>query len=306
MSRLSALKLPNLQQNQPIAKYTAARLGGSADWLYVTQPDEPLERLITVAQAAWDDGIAVRIIGGGANVLVSDRGVRGLVIVNRISSITFGEWHEGRNVSTASGTGLLRFARACASQGLSGMEWAVGVPGTVGGAIVNNAGAHGGDMSDCIQDVVVFEAARGPQLYTLEDLRYGYRSSSLKTRQDKRYVVLLATFSFAPDAPEAIQARMAEYNAYRKRTQPPGASLGSIFKNPPGDYAGRLIEASGLKGTRVGGLEVSHKHANFIVNTGRESTASDYYALIRQVQETVYQLQGVSLELEIELVGEWG
>jgi UDP-N-acetylmuramate dehydrogenase len=186
------------------------------------------------------------------------------------------------------------------------MEWAVGVPGTLGGAIVNNAGAHGGDMSDCIQDVVVYEAVHGPQLYSCTDLQYGYRSSSLKTRQDKRYIVLLATFSLTPDDPAAIHARMKEFNEYRKRTQPPGASLGSIFKNPPGDYAGRLIEASGLKGTRVGGLEVSKKHANFIVNTGQESTASDYYALIRQVQETVYQLQGVSLELEIELVGEWG
>lgn len=306
MSRLEALQLPNLQQHQPLAKYTAARLGGLADWLYVTLPDEPIERLAEIAQAAWDDGIPVRMIGSGANVLVADRGVRGLVIVNRISNIDFSDWHEGRNVAVTSGTGLLRFARACAAKGLSGMEWAVGVPGTLGGAIVNNAGAHGGDMAECIQDVVVYEAARGPQLYTHEDLRYGYRSSALKTRQDKRYVVLLATFAFSRDDPAAIRARMAEYNEYRKRTQPPGASLGSIFKNPPGDYAGRLIEEAGLKGLRVGGLEVSRKHANFIVNSGQDSTASDYYALIRQVQETVYQLQGVSLELEIELVGEWG
>lgn len=306
MSQLATLSFPNLKQDQPLAKYTAARLGGNADWLYVARSDEPVENLVDVAQAAWDDGIPVRFIGGGANVLIADRGVRGLVIVNHISQIEFGKWHDLRNVSATSGTGLLRFARACAAQGLSGMEWAVGVPGTVGGAIVNNAGAHGGDMSDCVQDVVVYEAARGAQLYTRDELRYGYRSSALKTRQDKRYVVLLATFSLKPDDPEIIQSRMAEFNEYRKRTQPPGASLGSIFKNPPGDYAGRLIEASGLKGTRVGGLEVSKKHANFIVNTGQESTASDYYALIRQVQETVYQLQGVSLELEIELVGDWG
>jgi len=306
MSSLGTLHIPNLQQDQPLAKYTAARLGGNADWLYVTQTDEPVERLAAVAQAAWDDGIPVRFIGSGANILVADRGVRGLVIVNRISQIEFGVWHDERNISATSGTGLLRFARACAAKGLSGMEWAVGVPGTLGGAIVNNAGAHGGDMSDIVQDVVVYEAARGPQLYTCEEMRYDYRNSALKTRQDKRYVVLLATFSLKPDDPDVIKERMAEFNDYRKRTQPPGASLGSIFKNPPGDYAGRLIEACGLKGTRVGGLEVSKKHANFIVNTGQESTANDYYALIRQVQETVYQLQGVSLELEIELVGDWG
>ncbi|MCA9915742.1 MAG: UDP-N-acetylmuramate dehydrogenase [Anaerolineae bacterium] len=306
MSHLAALNLPNLQQDQLLAKYTAARLGGKADWLYVTRPDEPIEHLAMVAQAAWDDGIPLRLLGSGANVLVSDRGVRGLVIVNRIARIEFDNWHEGRNVSATSGTGLLRFARECAAHGFTGMEWAVGVPGTLGGAIVNNAGAHGGDMSDCVQDVVVLEAERGPQLYSREALRYGYRSSILKSRVDKRYIVLLATFSLGPGNPEEIQQRMAEFNEYRKRTQPPGASLGSIFKNPPGDYAGRLIEASGLKGLRMGGLEVSQKHANFIVNISEEATASNYYALIRHVQETVYQLQGVSLELEIELVGEWG
>lgn len=306
MSQLATLKLPNLQQDQSLAKYTAARLGGSADWLYVAQPDEPIEHLAMVAQAAWEDGIPLRLLGSGANVLVSDRGVRGLVIINRIAQMKFDQWHDGRNVSATSGTGLQRFARECAAHGLTGIEWAVGVPGTLGGAIVNNAGAHGGDMSNSIQDVVVLEAERGPQLYTLEDMRFGYRSSVLKSRMDKRYLVLLATFSLTPGDPDEIQQRMAEYNEYRKRTQPPGASLGSIFKNPPGDYAGRLIEASGLKGSRIGGLEVSQKHANFIVNLGEEATANDYYALIRHVQETVYQLQGVSLELEIELVGEWG
>lgn len=301
--RLATLDLPNLKRSAPLAKYTAARLGGSADWLYVTGRDEPIEQLVEVVQAAWDAGLPVRVIGGGANILVSDRGVRGLVVVNRITQIQYGAWHDGRTVSATAGTSLLRLARACATHGIAGMEWAIGVPGTVGGAIVNNAGAHGADMADSVADVVVYTATGGAQLYTAADLDYDYRYSALKARSDRRFVVLLATFVLPHDDRHAIQARMADYNAYRKRTQPPGASLGSIFKNPPDDYAGRLIQVSGLKGYQQGGVQVSDVHANFIVN--HTATASAYYALIEHVRETVYRQQGVELELEIELVGDW-
>ncbi|MFW5708716.1 MAG: UDP-N-acetylmuramate dehydrogenase [Chloroflexota bacterium] len=185
------------------------------------------------------------------------------------------------------------------------MEWAVSVPGTVGGAIVNNAGAHGSNMAASVADVVVLERS-GPNLYTLEDLRYDYRYSSLKARQDRDFLVMLATFKLSYDEPASIKARMESFVAYRKKTQPPGASLGSIFKNPPGDYAGRLIEAAGLKGAKMGGVMVSPVHANFIVNLeGVNAKADDYYALIRKVQDTVLTHSGVELELEIELVGEW-
>ena len=302
MSQLASLRNIDIQRNVPLAKYTAARLGGNADWFYIAR--DSTEQVVQVVQAAWADGIPVRILGSGANVLISDTGFRGLIIVNHVADVQFGDWHDGRNVAAMGGTGLLRLARECATEGLAGMEWAVGVPGTVGGAIVNNAGAHGGAMADSVADVVVLEYGKNVQLYTNADLQYDYRHSILKARIDKRFVVLLATFTLHPDEPEAIQQRMEEFNAYRKRTQPPGASLGSIFKNPPGDYAGRLIEVSGLKGYSIGGVEVSQKHANFFVNRG-ESTASEYYALIRHVQQTVLQMQGVELELEIELLGEF-
>ena len=123
--RLATLDLPNLKRSAPLAKYTAARLGGSADWLYVTGRDEPIEQLVEVVQAAWDAGLPVRVIGGGANILVSDRGVRGLVVVNRITQIQYGAWHDGRTVSATAGTSLLRLARACATHGIAGMEWAI-------------------------------------------------------------------------------------------------------------------------------------------------------------------------------------
>jgi UDP-N-acetylmuramate dehydrogenase len=304
MSRLAALQLAELQENAPLAKYTAARLGGSADWLYIAK--ESVIELANVVKAAWADNLPVRILGGGANILVSDKGVHGLVVINRVSQIDFGEWHEGRNVSTSSGTGLLRLARECTNRGISGMEWAVGVPGTVGGAVVNNAGAHHSDMAASVADIVVLEANNFPKIYTNAAMQYDYRHSMLKARLDRQFVILQVNFVLPYDEPEAIQQRMEEFNAYRKQTQPHGASLGSIFKNPEGDYAGRLIEVSGLKGYRIGGVEVSQKHANFfVVKDNNEATASDYYRLICHVQESVLTKQGVELELEIELVGEW-
>ncbi len=287
--------------NEPLARYTAARLGGPADRLYVAR--ESLDELIEVVTTAWNQGMPACVLGGGANVLVSDKGVRGLVVINDVSEVTFGDWHGGSNVAATSGTGLAVLARKCQSHGLTGLEWAVSVPGTVGGAVVNNAGAHGSDMAASLRDAVVLDAERGPQLMGLADLDYGYRYSSLKARADRRFLVLMATFALKRDDPAQIQARMDECIAYRKQTQPPGASLGSIFKNPPGDYAGRLIEAAGLKGYAIGGAQVSPIHANFFINTGG-ATACDYYALIQHVREVVAEKMGITLELEIELIGE--
>jgi UDP-N-acetylmuramate dehydrogenase len=303
IERLQAKLKHPLLSNESLSRHTAARLGGPADWLFVAKGS--LDELVEVVTTAWEAAIPVRVLGGGANVLVSDKGVRGLVVINDVSEITFGEWHEGRNVSAASGTGLTVLAHKCHSRGLSGMEWAVSVPGTVGGGVVNNAGAHGGDMATIVRDVVVLEPS-GPKLYSRDDMAYKYRSSSLKSRLDKRFLVLLATLALQPDDPTAIQQRMQEFIAYRKQTQPSGASLGSIFKNPPGDYAGRLIESAGLKGFQIGSVQVSPVHANFFINVaGREGSARDYYALIQHVRDIVYQKTGIALELEIELIGEW-
>jgi UDP-N-acetylmuramate dehydrogenase len=300
MSRLEQFE--GMQRDVPLSKYTAARLGGKADWLYIAK--DSVESLAQVVRAAWDEGMPMRVLGGGANVLVSDKGFRGLIVLNHVAKVDFGDWHDGRNVSAASGTGLLRFAQTLANRGIAGMEWAIGVPGTVGGAVVNNAGAHGSDMAATVAEVVVLDYKKGPQLYSNSDMSYAYRYSSLKAREDRRFVVLQVNFILPYDDSEAIKARMEEFNAYRKRTQPAGASLGSIFKNPENDFAGRLVEACGLKGYKIGGVEVSQKHGNFIVNHG-DATASDYYALIQHVQATVQKQQNVDLELEIELVGEW-
>lgn len=293
-----------IQRQHPLAKYTAARLGGCADYFYFAPPDGDIYEMANIVQAAWRADIPVRVLGGGANVLISDAGVRGLVVINRIAQIEWGDWHGGINLSATSGTGLLKLARACQKAGRAGMAWAIGVPGTVGGAVVNNAGAHGTDTAQYLKSVALVTAERGAQLYTRETMDFDYRHSILKARADKRFLVLMATFGLPSDEPEAIQQRMDDYTTHRKRTQPSGASLGSIFKNPPGDYAGRLIESCGLKGHRVGGAMVSPVHANFMMNTG-DATASDYYALIHAVQVAVYERHGILLEMEIETIGDW-
>lgn len=286
-----------LTRDTPLARFTAARLGGPADWLYIARSDP--DELVDVVRAAWADGLPVRVIGGGANVLVSDSGFRGLIVVNRIARIE----PAGENLLRVSaGTPLTHLARECATRGLRGFEWAVAVPGTVGGAVINNAGAHGGAMTDTVVEAVVAEP-EGERVWSHADLDYDYRHSALKARGDRRYLVTGALLRFTSDDPDAIGARMDEYNAYRKRTQPPGASLGSVFKNPAGDHAGRLIEAAGLKGHRIGSAQVSPVHANFFLNEGGAANASDYYALVRHVQQTVAAQSGVLLEPEIEFIG---
>jgi UDP-N-acetylmuramate dehydrogenase len=188
---------------------------------------------------------------------------------------------------------------------VGGLEWSVSVPGTVGGAVVNNAGAHGGDMAQLLLDCQLYDALEDAfPVWSKAELHYAYRHSSLKG-QHGRYVVLSARLQLeAGHDPGELQALAETFIQHRKRTQPPGASLGSMFKNPPGDYAGRLIEAAGLKGKQIGGVQISPIHANFFINLGN-GTAADYAALIDLAQQIVLEKFGVHLELEIERVGDW-
>lgn len=282
-----------LRHDEPLARHTAARLGGPADVLLVADMAE----LVSAVQIVWEYGLPYRILGGGTNVLAADEGFRGVVIVNRANEIEIGS---NGVVGAQSGANLSGLARICMSSGLAGLQWAVSVPGTLGGAVINNAGAFGGDMAASVISVAVLRPTGGA-LLTPADLAYGYRSSSLKHSHDP-YLVTGVTLQLQPGAdPDALRAEADGYAARRKQTQPPGASLGSIFKNPPGDYAGRLIEAAGLKGTRIGGVQISPVHANFFVHVG-QGTAADYLALIRLAQETVAARFGVQLELEIQVI----
>ncbi|MCB9437172.1 MAG: UDP-N-acetylmuramate dehydrogenase [Anaerolineales bacterium] len=285
--------------NEPLAKYTAARLGGPADTVAIARTRQALLEAVIYAH---QQHIPYWVLGGGANVLVADGGVRGLVIINHTKGVEI-DPATGR-VQAESGVSLITLARRCLVQGLKGLEWAVSIPGTLGGAVVNNAGAHGGDMAGNLVQAIIMdiEASYEPSVWPVERLAYAYRYSILKGQH--QYLVLDATLQLeAGHDPHELTVTADGFIAHRKRTQPPGASLGSMFKNPSGDYAGRLIEAAGLKGHQVGGVQISPIHANFFINLDA-GTATDYHALIELVQSQVLARFGVELELEIELLGD--
>lgn len=294
---LRALVGDQLRLDEPLARYTVARLGGPADALVTA---DSTAQLMAIAQLAWSEGWPTRILGAGANVLISDQGYRGLIVVNDAKAVTIGT--DGL-VTAESGAVLTQLARRTINHGLSGFEWAISVPGTLGGAVVNNAGAHGGDMAANLVSAEIAFADHSIEHWPLTRLEYRYRESALK-HNPLPFAVLSARLQLVPGHdPAQLQVQADEFIAHRKHTQPPGASLGSMFKNPPGDYAGRLIEACGLKGRQVGGVMISPIHANFFVNIG-SGTASDYLALIQLTQATVQERFGIELQLEIELIGE--
>jgi len=302
--RLSALFGKELKEREPLARYTSARLGGPADYLVIT---ENADELAHVVKSAWQADIKVFILGGGSNILISDAGVRGLVIVNRARAVNFREQDGIVIVRAESGANLGIVARQCCLRGLAGMEWAATVPGTVGGAVFGNAGAHGGEIAGSLRLAEILQPDGTVRSWSRDELGFSYRTSALKRQKasDREAIVLAAEFALTHGKPIELQAKVEAFTAHRKRTQPPGASLGSMFKNPPGDYAGRLIEAAGMKGKRIGNVEISNLHANFFVNLGK-ARASDVLALIHMAHETVKAKFGVDLELEVELVGEWG
>lgn len=283
-----------------LAPYTSARIGGAADVLIEVRSAVELAEAV---RGLWKRGLAFRMLGGGSNVLVADAGVREVVLLNRARSKRFEQADSGPLVWAESGASLGTIARQAAERGWSGMEWAAGVPGTLGGAIVGNAGAHGGDMAGSLIMAEILQQDGRQESWPVERLDYGYRSSVLKRNPGP--VVLAGTLSLAPSTQEACKARMREFSAQRERTQPPGASMGSMFKNPAGDYAGRLLDEAGLKGLRIGNASISSKHANFFMNEGSAS-AQDVLSLIEAARQRVKDEFGVTLELEIELVGDWG
>ncbi len=298
-----------LQVNISMRRYTAARIGGNADVMITVETSEELAH---VAQSLWESEIPFIVLGSGSNVLVSDAGVRQLVVLNHAKKVDFNQQSLHPNVWVESGVNFGALARQAAAHGLSGLEWAAGIPGTVGGAIYGNAGAHDSDMSNTLLMAKILhrKGSNGDlsheflqEDWTVERFEYGYRSSGLK-RQPGEVVILSAKLKLVQSTPEAVQAKMDEYNVQRRRSQPGGASLGSVFKNPAGDYAGRLIEAAGLKGKKIGKVEISQRHANFFISQDSAS-ASDYADLIRLVQKQVQKKFGMSLELEIELLGDW-
>jgi UDP-N-acetylmuramate dehydrogenase len=299
LDKLRAAFGKRMREQQPLARYTSARIGGAADVLLdVNTADEVAE----AAQTLWDLELPFVVLGGGSNMLVSDAGVREIVILNQASAVRF-EVGNKPTVWAESGSSLGAIARQAAAKSLGGLEWAAGIPGSIGGAVFGNAGAHGGDVSMVLEMATILHRTDGKKDWTAQDLAYEYRSSWLKHHPGDA-VVLSAKLALASKPEAEIRAQMDTFLAYRRLTQPPGASMGSMFKNPPGESAGRLIEAAGLKGKRIGNAQVSPMHANFFLNLG-DARAADVYALIQEVRAAVRDRSGIDLELEIQLVGEW-
>ena len=251
--------------NHPLAKYTSARVGGAAQMFLAVKSAEDLQKAVELAYML---DVPYFILGGGSNILVADGGIRGLTIHNRAKNVTFRNTGIGIRCRAESGANLSALSRNCIGQGFAGLEWAIGVPGTVGGAVVNNSGAHGADISSCLITATVWEPGVGARIYDLEELGYVYRNSVLKQEHQSGMamrVVLSADFDLNPEEVSILQARADAFQTHRRETQPSGATLGSIFKNPEHFYAGYLIESAGMKGYKIGGVTVSEKHANWFI-----------------------------------------
>ena len=287
-----------VQENVLLAPYTSARIGGPADMMLMVKT---ADELADAMQVIWKLELPYYILGGGSNVLVSDKGFRGVVVLDRAKEVRF-ELGDQPTVWCEAGVVIANLAKRCASKGLAGLEWSATVPGTIGGAVFGNAGAFGGDMNASLIWAELL-TSNGREKFTLDQMGYGYRTSVLK-RGEVNGIVLSALLKLKNSSKEEVSVKIDQFSERRKATQPPGASMGSMFKNPVGDHAGRLIEAAGLKGTRIGNAEISTVHGNFFINHG-ETKAEDIRALIVLVQKTVQEKFDVNLELEVELVGEW-
>jgi UDP-N-acetylmuramate dehydrogenase len=280
--------------NEPLRYHTSLRIGGPADVVIVPKDEEDLRKTILLSDKYKK---SFCVIGNGTKLLVLDRGIRGVVvkISNVLDAVQFSEDY----VLAGSGGSLSRLSMLAAEKGLSGLEFAIGIPGTVGGAIVMNAGAHGQSISDLVTDVTVADMKGETHVLTRENIAFGYRKSSL---QDSGEVVLNARFKLKKEECVKIRDKMEELVQWRRNTQPSLPNAGSIFKNPKDDFAARLIDAAGLKRARIGDAQVSDKHANFIVNL-REARAEDVLALMCVIQQEVFKKFNVCLMPEIKILG---
>lgn len=295
-AELEQADLGEVLYNEPLTNYTTWKIGGPADILILPRSKEDLVnavRLIHKHQVAWTN------LGRGSNMLVSDKGIRGVVIKPHkgLDYVRF----EGTQAIAGASYSFIKLSVMAGKEGLTGLEFAGGIPGTVGGAVYMNAGAHGSDVSRIFKFAdIVLETGELVRYYP-DDMRFSYRHSIL---HEQKGVVIEAAFELAEGDRKEITSLMASYKERRLRTQPLQLAVaGSVFRNPPNDFAARLIEEAGLKGVSIGGALVSEQHANFIVNTG-QSTAEDVLALMSHIQSTVQDRFGILLVPEVLVVGE--
>lgn len=283
--------------DEPLARFTTYRLGGPAA-LYVEPTDRDDLAMLGNALADSDDAPRVLVVGRGSNLVISDEGWPGIA-VRLASSFSFVEPANG-GLRAGGVTALPLLANWAARRGLAGLEFTIAIPGSVGGAVRMNAGAHGSEVGDRLRSTVIFDVAGGGLVERKgSDLDFSYRHSNLSDSD----IVIDATFELSQDDPDAVKDRMESYRKHRAETQPGAVqNAGSVFRNPPGDHAGRLVEAAGLKGFRIGRARVSELHANFFI-AGEGSTAQDVFDLVKEVRRRVAEGSGVDLIPEIRFVG---
>jgi UDP-N-acetylmuramate dehydrogenase len=286
----------------PLGRQTSLRAGGRARWYWSGSDSTGAQKLLDLAA---DEGREVFPLGGGSNLLVSDEGFNGLVLkYTRADHQKIAESDGSVIVRVAAGASLSNLARRLARDGIAGLEWAATVPGTVGGAAVNNAGAFGGCIADHLVDLDVLQAGSGHRTIRHEEMAYAYRMSTLKHASTPPALVTSVRLRLRTGDPERSLQKIKECQDRRSATQPRQLSAGSIFANPSGDYSGRLIEAVGLKGERSGDAAISTQHANFIVNAG-SATSRDVFSLMRRAQDAVWGSFAIWLVPEVQLVGAW-
>ena len=288
--------LPGVSEDEPLAARTSFGIGGPADYFLEMSRPPAIEEVI---DGCAERGIPYLLLGAGTNLLIADAGVEGLVIrvVNREHQI------DGRQVTAGAGLKMMRLARIVADAGLRGFEFAIGVPGTVGGAVYQNAGCWGKELREVLVEVEGYTPAAGINTWRPADLRFAYRTSALREGALKGGLVVTATIQLERGDGEEAKTLMARLTRERGETQPiKTKNCGSVFKNPPGDSAGRLVQAAGLKGAREGNAVVSTMHGNFIINEGG-ATAAEVKRLIERVQAEVRRRFNVELETEVEMVG---
>lgn len=281
---------------EPMTKHTSFHIGGPAELMAQPQSEAELQSLLLKAAEA---AVPVTLVGNGSNLLVRDKGIRGLVI--KLGSMLRDIKVSGNVLTFGSGVSLAQASKKAAELGLSGMEFAVGIPGSIGGAVYMNAGAYDGEMSKVVKSVRVMDAAGEVSELSAGELDFGYRHSAL---QGSSKIVTSVTVELSAGDKQAIAEKMADFSNRRITKQPLELpSAGSMFKRPPGYFAGTLIDQTGLKGYTVGGAQVSTKHAGFVVNIGG-ATAADVLQLISDVQAKVFAAHGVHLEPEVLVLGE--
>lgn len=289
------LSQSRLQTDAPLRGLTTLRIGGPAECLVDLEGEADLLALFEVVEKA---GAPCLVMGKGSNILIPDEGVRGVVI--RLGKSFQQLTRRGSRVSAGCGCVNARFVENCRRWGLGGMEFLIAVPGTIGGAIAMNAGAHAGETAEFLRKVRLYRFGQGIVEEDATAIEFAYRSSPL--RGQAGVVVLAGEFEMRVDSDEGIKTRIEQFQTFRRETQPRDyPNCGSVFKNPADDFAARLIEEAGLKGQRLGGAQVSEKHANFIVNRGGAS-ASEVLALVDLIRERVYSLNQVELELELQVL----